>query len=130
MKHFADKLASMSKQTTDEAIILDSKGSLVGKVFVRYTDSTIGWNNETGVIFHDNDIHLDLSKTEKHDCYNNLDGLFNLLKSIGANLFDYNNQHIVDNHKDIHARQLDSMSSVRDLEQFKISNRKYKILWV
>ena len=129
MKHFIDKVSNMASQVLDTAVITDSTGKVVGKVVVRYTNAQIGWNNETGIVFHAGGKSLDFSVTEKHDSHNNCEGVFNLLSSIGGKVYDYRGEQFADNHK-LNLRQVGSLSSVKDFTSFKLGNSKFNILWV
>ena len=86
MKHFIDSYSNLSKQTFDTAIIVDSKGKQAGKIIVRYTNSQIGCNNQTGVIFYPSDLNFE--KTEKGSSYNQ-DSVYTLLSDSGCSVYSH-----------------------------------------
>ena len=89
--HFLDKVNRFTKQITDTAVIVDSKGEPCGKIIVRYTRGQFGTNSETGVIFHDNRVALDCNETAKRGP-GDLSGVFDLLSGIGARVYDYSGE--------------------------------------
>ena len=133
MKHFLDHTQNVSKQCFDTAVITDSKGKKVGKIIIRYTNSQIGYNNQTGILFYAGEGRaLDFGTTVKGSTYNK-DGVFTLLSSIGAKVYgfndlqfyDYNNKLTGDN-----TQSVDSISRCTEFLKFKIGNSVYNILWV
>lgn len=129
MTHFLDHYSTVKKQTFDTAIITDSKG-VAGKIIVRYTDSNIGYNNETAVLVHGID-GLDFGNTRKGDQYDKTN-VFDLLRGAGAKVYDHSGQQFGDysckNRDEL--RMCDSVSRCTDFVSFKIGNRKFNINWV
>lgn len=139
MTHFIDHLNTVKKQTFDMAVITNSKGQKVGKIIIRYTDSQIGYNNETGIIFQtrgDDPNHLDFSNTIKNGSYNVCNGVYELLTGIGAKLYGRNgvkfHGYMTKFSKPVpeNGQNVDSMSQPTEFEYFKIGNRRFNILWV
>ena len=130
MQHFIDHYHVVKKQTFDTAIITNGNGKVAGKIIVRYTDSQIGYNNETGVLVYGVD-GLDFNNTMKGSTYNH-DSVYRLLRNAGAKVFHHNGQQFGD-YSDKNRDGLvmsDSMSRCTDFISFKIGNRKYTINWV
>jgi len=129
MKHFIDHYQIVKKQTFDTAIITNSKGKIAGKIIVRYTDSQIGYNNETGILLYAAD--LDFGNTLKGDTHNK-ENVFRLLRSVGAKVYDHSGSQFgtYSDKNRSELRMADSVSQCRDFVSFKIGNSKYKIHWI
>ena len=130
MQHFTDHYQQVKKQTFDTAIITDSKGKVSGKIIVRYTDSQIGYNNETAILLYGND-KLNFGTTRKGSTYDH-DMVYRMLRDAGAKVYSYNGDQFGD-YSDKNRENLvmaDSMSRCTDFHSFKIGSNKYNILWV
>ncbi len=129
MKHFIDKLNTVSKQTFDTAVIVDAKGKPAGKIVIRYTDAQIGYNNETGVLLYGYD--LDFSTTRKGNTYSKMNA-YHMLREIGARVYDFGGHEFIgyQDKAGPNTRNYDSTSNVKDIDSFKIGNRKFSVLWV
>ena len=131
--HFMEKVNSMTRQAIDTAVIVDAKGQRRGKIIVRYTDSQIGWNNETGIIFHYGKSNLDFGKTVKGGAYDR-SAVYALLSSIGAKVYGWRGlQYHTYSDKPTKGHNLQNVSGVSqctDFTSFKIGNKTFKILRV
>ena len=129
-KHFIDRVNSMSRHAFDQAIITNSKGEPCGKIIVRYTDSQIGWNNETSIIL--NGYPLDFGVTKRGSTYDH-GSVFHLLRGVGAKVYGWNGTRYIgyeDKKPKTPYHMSDSTSNCRDFTSFKIGNKKFNILWV
>lgn len=63
--HFIDKVNGISKHAIEKAIILSSKGAMVGKIAARFTAASIGCNHEVGMIFNHGDSSINFATTKK-----------------------------------------------------------------
>ena len=119
MKHFIDKVKTVSNQCTDNAIILDSKAKRVGSVVIRYTNAQIGCNNEIGVIFDD---LIDFSTTKKGNTYDHMN-LFYIFHDLGIKCFDgCGNQ--------INEKNQGSYSRNNELVKLKMGNKIFNLEWI
>ena len=129
MKHFFDKLNSMTKQSFSAAAIVDAKGNHVGRVLIRFTDSYIGWNHEAGVIFHAENVALNMNSTRKGNTYSTPGTLYYLFRDAGVKCYDRRDQQIGD-YDNKTAVNYDSLSRFDDIASVKISRKIYKLLWI
>ena len=130
MKYFQDHLNTVKPQTFDMAIITDSKGKAKGKIIVRYTNSQIGYNNETGIVFHHQDIDINFSTTIKGDTYNK-GAVFTLLTEQGCKVLDWSKTPFYTySTKNKQGRNIDGISSCTDQKYIKVGNSLFTINWV
>ena len=137
MKHFQDHLAHVSSQTLNTAVIVDSKGEQRGSVIVRYTKSTDGYNNETGVCFYYGDYQLDYTKTIKGSRWMT-GGLYELLSEHkGIKILDWHKREFYTfNNKPKNRKEaavmtgIDGISQPSEMRYIKIGNAVFSILWV
>jgi hypothetical protein len=129
MRHFYDIATGMQKHAISSAAIIDSKGEYAGKVIVRYTAGTIGWNHEVGVLFSAAD--MDLNTTAKGDSYSNPAALYDLLNDAGAKCFDWLGKRL-GSWGSKHSYQIDvgSLSGFNNIRTIKLGNKKYTLIWV
>ena len=130
MKHFIDNYCTVKAQTFDTAIITDSNGKVAGKIIVRYTNSQIGYNNETAILMYSID-GLDYTNTRKGSTYNQ-ESVFYILRDVGAKVYNYQGKQFgMYGDKDReNLIMADSISRCTEFSSFKIGNRKYNINWV
>ena len=133
MSHIQDHLNNVSRQCFDTAIITDNKGNAKGKVIVRYTDSQMGFNNETGVIFHHNDIHINCTDTRKGSAYNQYN-LYDILSENGCKVLGWNKEQFFNyGNKPKHfegMQNIEGISSCKDMRYIKVGNSLFKIHWI
>ena len=126
MKHFLDRINTLSKQTVDSAIITTASGTPVGKIHIRYTEGQYGYNHEVGMLI--NGV-TDFGTTQKGNAYDRA-ALFKLIKAIGGKAFDYSGNRLDDySERKSNLQNIDSTSSLTELRSFKIGKRKFNILW-
>ena len=127
--NFQDHLNTVKKQTFDMAIITDSKGKSSGKIVVRYTDSQIGYNNQTGIVLYRYD--LDYGTTRKGSTYDQ-DSVFHLLRGIGAKVYNHSGVEFCTygDKKREGKINADSISRCTEFVSFKIGRAKFTIHWV
>ena len=81
--HFIDRYNGITKQGISAAVIIDSKGTICGRIIVRHTDSYIGTNTEAGIIFES----LDYSKTYKTAHYVDITPIIEAFNGIGCRVY-------------------------------------------
>lgn len=118
--NFSDKINTVQNQCTDKAIITDSKGKAVGKIIVRYTDSHIGYNNETGILF--DEFGLDFGTTQKGSTYDK--------KEVAKILLHAGLQPLTWGKEKITKRSASSLNNCTEVCFIKKGNRLFNILWV
>ena len=127
MKYLRDKIDTLSKQSVSAAAITDSNGKQVGKVFIRFTDSYIGWNHEVCVIVYgDGELHG--MNSRKGGCYDKPATLYFMLRDAGYRVF--NRTFRIGDYQDKTLCNYDSLSRFEDISHFKKGNKVFNLLWV
>jgi len=119
--HFIDKYSNLAKQCFDTAIITDIKCNAVGKIIIRYTNAQIGYNNETGIIFHP--ANLNFSKVMKNDCYGRELAVFELLTEANCKVLDLYKKEFTRN-------KVKGISTLTAYCYIRHNKKLYKIHWV
>ena len=130
--NFIDKYSKLSRQCFDTAVITNSKGDRVGKIIVRYTDSHIGYNNETGIMFHGAGVTLDFSNTVKGNSYDK-SSVYEMLAGAGCRVYGYGGLEFTDDRGKMNndnTQRVESISRCDEFTSFKKGNAVFRILWV
>jgi len=137
MRHFIDKINTISNQCVDSAIIFDSRNKRVGTIYVRYTKGTNGTNVEVGVLFTYKDTCIDFSKSKKGTCYDST-GAFHVFDEHNIKCFDCSNVQILSYAEYYKQRGkgntnislCESYSTNKAIEKIKLSHSTFKVIWV
>jgi len=128
--NFIDYTCNVSKQTFSAAAIVDSKGKQVGKIVIRFTDATIGYNHQVGVIFYPAEINY--KDNRKGNTYAQPDTLFYILRDAGIKVYNFGGDQVIDYDmakKGIKGQNYDSMSRFDEIVKLKYNRKTYRILW-
>jgi len=116
MKHFIDKINSMSKQSVSAAVVMHGDKE-AGKILVRWTDSQIGWNVElSAAMYGENEVGF--KTTTKGNTYSNVMTLVNHFKQFGIVPLDWGKKPMDESH-----------SQITDCRYLKEGRKTFKVLW-
>ena len=127
-RHFIDHSDHISRQTFSAAVILNSAGTQVGKIIVRFTPSQVGLNHEVGVIFHP--AGIDYASTMKGGTYSQPSTLIELLDANGVKSYAWSGDLIISSHR-AKAGEVSagSLSQFNDVASLKHGRKTYRVLW-
>jgi len=143
MPHFTDYMQYVSKQTFSAAAIIDSDGKSAGKIIVRYTDATIGYNHNVCVLFYPVD-GMNYSNTKKGGTYNEPATLVQMLESNNITAYLHDGNRVTSDYDLIYGKRrktpnkrinnnishAESMSRFSDISSIKYKRKKYNLVWV
>ena len=127
MKYLIDKIVSMSKQSVSAAAIVNSKGEQCGKILVRFTNSTYGWNHEVSAILYEHET-LNMKQITKGESESTPRALYALLKNNNIRCFTHNKE--IGDYSNKLPCCYDSLSSFSDIARIKYRRKSYQLMWV
>jgi len=129
MKHFIDYSSHVSKQTFSAGVIVDNKGKQAGKIVIRFTDSSVGYNHHIGVVFYP--AEMSFKDNAKGGTYSQPRTLFKLFSDSNVKCYTHNKLIIDYDSRKKHpdGTIYDSLSRFDEITRLKFKRKSYNVFW-